>query len=204
MIILSFELLKLAVTILTWKSAVPTANMFELGWKERVIMGDVEIGFLDLWLRVLTVQHWDSRLKNPKAMVLQVEPRANFLALGAHLDTKIDNLISILTSCLYHLNSEVSDCFQMKTLRSWLQVINLLSTAQSTSLTVCVWSLIFWMSSHESISLALTTLNILTVWSFLVAMAQKSFRDEKLMAVMWFYWRKSELDGESFINIDLL
>lgn len=57
-------------------------------------------------------------LKNPKAMVLQDDPSANFLALGAHLDTKIDNLISMLTSYLFHLNSDEFDCFHTKTLRS--------------------------------------------------------------------------------------
>ena len=153
-IILSFDCLKLAVTILTLKSAVPTANKLELGWKQREIMGDVEMVFLEWWLRVLTVQHWDSMLKKPRAIVLQVDPKANFLALGAHLETIIDSLMSILTNIRSHLLSAI--CFQAKTLLSWLEVMILLSAAQSISLMVCEWSFISWRRVQE-----LTSVNLL-------------------------------------------
>ena len=155
-IILSFDCLKLEVTNLTLKSAVPTARTFELGWKQSEIIGEVEIGFLEWWFLVLTVQHCDYMLKKPKAIVLQVDPRANFLALGAHRDTMMDNLISMLTNILSHFESET--CFQAKTLLSWLDVIILLSLAQWRSPIVCVWSFIYWRWVHELISVSLLTL----------------------------------------------
>lgn len=131
-----FDFLRLKVTILTLKSADPTAMRFELGWKQRVVTGDVVIGFFIVWSRNIIFQHFKLELKNPRARELQEDPRANFFPFGAHFDTKIDNLTSMLTSMRSHLLSLT--CCQTKTLLSWLDVRILLSAVQSTPATVWV------------------------------------------------------------------
>ena len=123
------DFLKLLVAILTEKSADPTAIRLELGWKEMEV-----IGALVKFILLEVVQHCSTLLKKPRDKVLQDDPRANFLVLGAHLAVSMDNLMSILTSIFYHLVSEI--CLHTTTLRSWLEDINLLSEDQSTSLMV--------------------------------------------------------------------
>lgn len=57
LIISSLEFLRLQVTILTDRSADPMATRFELGWKDREIMGAEHS-----LSREVTVQHYDSML----------------------------------------------------------------------------------------------------------------------------------------------
>lgn len=66
-------------------------------------------------------------------MVIQEDPRANFLQLGAHLAVRIDSLISILTNIFSHLSPAF---LQTTPLRSWLTDIILSSLAQSMQDTV--------------------------------------------------------------------
>lgn len=114
---------------MTEKSADPTASKLQLGWKCMVV-----IGALVKFILLIVVQQSSTLLKKPSDKVLHDDPRANFLVLGAHLAVNIDSLMSILTNIFSHFVSDI--CFHTTTLRSWLDDINLLSSAQSTSLMV--------------------------------------------------------------------
>ena len=90
--------MKLQDTILTELSDDPIATIFELGWKDKEIIGDLQSLSL-----VEIVQQFVSTLKNPIAKELQEAPNPNFLALGAHLTQSIDSLISIFTNIFCQL-----------------------------------------------------------------------------------------------------
>lgn len=122
----SFDFLKLQDTNLIEQSDDPIATTEELGWKVKEIIGDL----VNFYLKE-TVQQFDSMLKNPIAIERHDEPNPNFFPLGAHLEQRIDNLISILTSIFSHLL--LLTLLKIKTLLSWLPVIILSSLDQSIS-----------------------------------------------------------------------
>jgi hypothetical protein len=89
----SFDDLNEQDTIFMELSVDPRAKIFELGWNDNVIIGELHSFSL-----VDAVQQFYTVLKKPIAKVLEEAPNANFLQLGAHFAQRIDSLTSILTN----------------------------------------------------------------------------------------------------------
>lgn len=183
----SLEVLKLQDTIFTELSDEPIAAMFELGWKDIEIIGDLQSLSL-----VEIVQQFVYTLKNPKAKVLQDAPNPNFFVLGAHLTQRIDSLMSILTNIFCQLLFPA--LLYIKTLLSWLPLIILSSFAQSISDTGWDWSCIYCKSYQESKLAISLTLKTKSLRFFLVAKQQNYPDWENDRAVNRFSYTNLELD----------